>query len=158
MDLHPCERCVITTIDPDTSKVDPEVLRRTRLELGGIMGVYCSVVIPGEVALLDRGVGAEDLVGVQLERSADLIAVLLGVLKAGAAYLPIDPGRITVMRSAARLVVDQAFVDALPVVGPPVPVPEIRSHSHAPRSTSPAWTVALIRSLAPVNGWIWWWR
>ncbi|MGH2954195.1 MAG: MOSC domain-containing protein [Solirubrobacterales bacterium] len=51
---EPCERCVVTTIDPDTTEVDPEVLRRTRLELGGIMGVYCSVVIPGEIAVGDR--------------------------------------------------------------------------------------------------------
>jgi uncharacterized protein len=50
---EPCERCAVTTIDPDTTEVDPEVLRRTRDELGGIMGVYCSVVIPGEVAVGD---------------------------------------------------------------------------------------------------------
>ena len=48
-----CERCVITTIDPDTTEVDPEVLRRTRLEAGGMMGVYCSVLQPGVVAVGD---------------------------------------------------------------------------------------------------------
>lgn len=49
----PCERCVITTIDPDTIEVDLDVLRRTRTELGGNMGAYCSVVEPGSIAVGD---------------------------------------------------------------------------------------------------------
>ncbi len=35
------------------------------------------------------GIGPEDIVGVLQERSADLCATLLGILKAGAAYLPL---------------------------------------------------------------------
>lgn len=50
---EPCERCVITTIDPDTIEVDLEVLRRANDELGGLMGVYCTVIEPGEVAVGD---------------------------------------------------------------------------------------------------------
>ena len=38
------------------------------------------------------GVRPQDRVGVALERSADAIVVLLGVLKTGASYVPIDPG------------------------------------------------------------------
>lgn len=41
--------------------------------------------------LIKLGVQQGDLVGVSLERSPEMVIALLGVLKAGAAYVPVDP-------------------------------------------------------------------
>ncbi len=68
-------------------------------------------------ALIARGIGPEDIVAVVLPRGPDLVAALLGVLKAGAAYLPLDPGypaeRLALMLADARPA-DLVTVDGWP--------------------------------------------
>jgi polyketide synthase PksN len=71
-------------------------------------------------ALLRRGVRGQDRVGACFERSLDLIAGLLAIMKTGAAYVPLDPGlpadRLSYMidDSGAGLVVcHEASVPAL---------------------------------------------
>ncbi|WP_407155120.1 MupA/Atu3671 family FMN-dependent luciferase-like monooxygenase [Bradyrhizobium sp. STM 3557] len=62
-------------------------------------------------ALIAHGAGPDQMVGIYVERSAEMLVGLLGILKAGAAYVPMDPSypseRIALMLedSRARVVV-----------------------------------------------------
>uniref|UniRef100_UPI0038999820 non-ribosomal peptide synthase/polyketide synthase n=1 Tax=Streptomyces yaizuensis TaxID=2989713 RepID=UPI0038999820 len=77
--------------------------------------------------LTDRGVGPEDVVGVLMGRSAELIVAVLAVLKAGGAYLPLDPENpaeriesVLVEAGAVCVVTSVASRHALPVAVPVV--------------------------------------
>jgi len=70
--------------------------------------------------LIDRGVGPRDIVAIALPRSADMIIAMLGVFKAGGAYLPLDiespPERLKFMLADARpaaVICRADFVDRL---------------------------------------------
>lgn len=57
--------------------------------------------------LRELGAGPEELVGIRLERGLDMLVAVLAVHKAGAAYVPIDPGhpgeRVRVILEDTRL-------------------------------------------------------
>ena len=63
----------------------------------------------GEIAeyLCGAGIGPDDVVGVSIERSLDMVIAVLGILRAGAAYLPLDPvypkERLTFMGQDSRM-------------------------------------------------------
>jgi amino acid adenylation domain-containing protein/non-ribosomal peptide synthase protein (TIGR01720 family) len=51
------------------------------------------------------GVGAETVVGVMMDRSLEMVIALLGVMKAGGAYLPLDP---TYPEERLKFIIDDA--------------------------------------------------
>lgn len=56
--------------------------------------------------LRQRGIGSEDRVGLLASRNLDTVIAIIGILKAGAAYVPIDPlsgarRRLQICRDAA---------------------------------------------------------
>jgi amino acid adenylation domain-containing protein len=94
-------------------QAQPEALA---VEIGGCSTSYCELEQRANRiahALRGRGVGPGAYVGICLHRSLDLIAALLAVSKAGAAYVPLDPHypverlRRMVEDSAATLVITE---------------------------------------------------
>ncbi len=76
--------------------------------------------------LAGLGAGPESVVGLCLPRDVDMIVALLAVLKAGAAYLPIDPelpvGRVSFMLADAAPVCVLTVSGCAETVSGPVPV------------------------------------
>jgi nonribosomal peptide synthetase protein VioA len=79
--------------------------------------------------LVRRGVGVGDRVGVGMDRCADLVAVLLGIAAAGAAYVPLDGAspaerrQFIIEDAGVGLVITRATVDGLVAEGTGIEVP-----------------------------------
>jgi non-ribosomal peptide synthetase component F len=104
----------------------------------------------------------ESRVGVALERSLDLIVTLLGVLKAGAAYVPLDPDypreRLAfVLEDVAPqvLITETSLLGALPAApGTTIRSPLARSMRTAgTTANSPTFSIPRARQAVP-RGWV----
>jgi amino acid adenylation domain-containing protein len=95
-------------------------------------------------ALAALGAGPESIVGLVADRSLAMVVGLLGILEAGAAFLPIDPSypreRIAYMLADAgplALLVEERAAAALPAVGPPRLVLDAFAGPDPPASAGP---------------------
>ncbi|MGW6270086.1 amino acid adenylation domain-containing protein [Streptomyces sp. NPDC055060] len=96
-------------------------------------------------ALLARGAGPETVIGIALPRTADLVVAALAVVRAGAAYLPLDPehpaDRVRYMLQDARpllVVTDTATSAALPDTDVPRLLVDAPHASDEPAPAEPA--------------------
>ncbi|QIS05495.1 amino acid adenylation domain-containing protein [Nocardia brasiliensis] len=94
--------------------------------------------------LLAAGAGPEQVVGVALARSTDLVAGLLAVLRLGAAYLPLDvdypADRLAYMLADAApvcVLTSSELADRLPAGGPPAVLTDAAAQPNPPALPQP---------------------
>ena len=87
---YPRDDCLHTLVSaqalrsPGTPAVSSNDVTLTHGELDEKACLYAAV-------LRDKGIGRGSHVGICVERNAEMLAAVLGILKAGAAYVPLDP-------------------------------------------------------------------
>lgn len=87
---YPVNKCIHTLFEeqafrtPDSVAVQYENEKITYVQLNERANCFANY-------LVKKGVVEGDYVGVNIERNADVPIILLGILKAGAAYIPLDP-------------------------------------------------------------------
>ncbi|MGW1779990.1 amino acid adenylation domain-containing protein, partial [Streptomyces sp. NPDC002143] len=85
-------------------------------------------------ALAAQGVEAETPVAVLMERSADLVVAILGIVKAGGGYVPLDPGfppariDLVVRETGAALVLTEDVLTALLAAESRTHAPQVVCH------------------------------
>jgi non-ribosomal peptide synthetase-like protein len=104
--------------------------------------------------LISRGVRPGDLVALYLKKSPRLYAAMLGILKAGAGYVPIDPRfpleRIKAILDDSRATAFVTEHSLFAAVDGVIPTPIINlDRDHTPISRLPATTPALQREILP---------
>ncbi|GAA3417768.1 amino acid adenylation domain-containing protein [Streptosporangium vulgare] len=111
--------------------------------------------------LVTHGAGPGDIVALGLSRSAEMVAAVLGVWAAGAAYLPLDPRQpelrlaYQVEDCGARLVIaDSEALSEVPWAGevPVLPMPQAPGAGTRDRDGAPAHRLDPAEAAAAVSG------
>ncbi|MBL3646967.1 non-ribosomal peptide synthetase [Bacillus sp. RHFS10] len=97
-------------------------------------------------ALIEKGVGSGDIVAVMMGRSMEMPAALLGIWKAGGAYMPLDPNfpeeRLSFLlkdSQAAQLLIEEDLMTFIPphYEGEMIPIERTERHQTAAPDVPP---------------------
>ncbi len=129
----------IAAADPETTAV---ICGANSLTYGELLQLADELA----VELRAEGVSSGDRVALVLPRSLDMLVAIVGVLRAGAAYVPIDP---TYPPERIRLITEQAEPSALVVATAThgfdgtTPVLRVPTSATGPRAIDEAWAASL---------------
>ncbi|MFP7234280.1 amino acid adenylation domain-containing protein [Bacillus subtilis] len=118
---HPCVNKTISQLFEEQARKTPEA---AALKMGDDCWTYHQLNIRANQiahALIKKGVGSGDIVAVMMGRSMEMPAALLGIWKAGGAYMPLDPNVPTERLSfllkdsqAAQLLIEEDLMSFIP--------------------------------------------